>query len=111
MKTAEPRCQPRAWAADEWLILGWTALWPLAERRRLQQAAVGPQCIQTSRKLKRGLFANVTLKNLTIVADLFDNVIRPVCRKTKLLPKIVADTEQALDFRLPLDCRIWSTFC
>ena len=58
-----------------------TAVSGLAEGRRVDQPAIGPQGVEAARDTQRGIYADVALKDLAVVTDLANDLVCPVIRQ------------------------------
>src|SRR5205814_2912273 len=71
-----------------------------ADRRRILQAAFGPQTVQPARNLERRALADILFKHLAVVPDVLDNAIAPVLGEAELFAIIALGAEQALYIRV-----------
>src|SRR6266699_874161 len=71
-------------------------------RRRVLNAAFGPQPIDAATDTELGARSHVALEHFTVIADLSDNAHHPVLRQPELLAEITLNSQQASDFRLVL---------
>src|SRR5689334_8788278 len=69
----------------------------LADRRRVHQAAFGPEVVDAARQPDRRLRPEVALEALAVVADLLDDAVRPLLVETEELPGVLGDAEETLD--------------
>src|SRR5438874_12270724 len=67
-----------------------------ADRRRVHQAALGPQVVDAARQVDRRLLAQVALETLAIVAHLLDDAIRPLRIQAEQLAHVLGNAEEAL---------------
>src|SRR3990170_6916088 len=65
---------------------------PLADRRCVDQAALGPQCVLPARQAER---AEVALEDLTVVAHVLDRTVDEVIRDAQLQAHVALHAEQA----------------
>src|SRR6185369_10181792 len=68
----------------------------LADRRRVHQAALGPEVDDAARQPDRRLRPEVALEALAVVADLLDDAIRPLLVEAEELAGVFRDAEEAL---------------
>src|SRR5262245_29092515 len=62
-------------------------------RRRILNAALGPEPIDAATDAELGTHSHIALEHLTVIADLFDNADHPVLGQAELLPEIALDTQ------------------
>src|ERR1700743_1213759 len=77
--------------------LGWRgpSLTILLERRREEQAALGPELVAAALQLERRAHADGALVALAVVPDLLDDVVGPVVGEAHHLAELALDAEQA----------------
>src|SRR5215467_4476679 len=68
-----------------------------AHRRRVHDAALGPQRVQAARDLERRVLSDVALEHLAVVPDMLDDAVDPVLGEAELLAERVLRPEQAAD--------------
>ena len=71
----------------------------LPYRRRVLQAALGPQRVKTAFDLEWRVFAHVAFEHLAIVADVLDDTHYPVLGEPELFAVIALGVDQLLDVR------------
>src|SRR5258706_2779552 len=71
-----------------------------ADRRRVHQAALGPQVVDAARQPDRGLRPEVALEAFAVVADLLDDAVRPLLVQAEQLAGVFRDTEETLHARV-----------
>src|SRR4029078_2919021 len=71
-----------------------------ADRRRVLDAAFGPQLVQPALDLERRAHADVTLKRFTVIADLLYDTDGPILGQPELLSIIALGPDEALDLRV-----------
>src|SRR6185312_11031237 len=72
----------------------------LADRRRVLQAALRPQLVQTAVDLERAAGADVLVEALAVVTDLLDDVVDPLLVDAERLAHAGRDAKDALDRRV-----------
>ena len=70
----------------------------LLKRRRVHQAAVGPQGIQPAFDFEWRVDADIALEHFTVVADHFDDVVGPLLVQAEGFAVAGAHAEETLDF-------------
>src|SRR5262245_40394657 len=69
---------------------------PSPDRRRVLQAALGPQRVGAARDLQRRALADVAVEYLRVVSDVLDRAVGPVLGQAELLAVIPLGAEEAL---------------
>src|SRR5262245_59045561 len=71
-----------------------------SDRRRVLDAALGPEPVQAAADAELGACADIAVEDLTVVADLLHDAHHPVLAQAELFSEIALDAEQPADFRL-----------
>src|ERR1043166_6448152 len=67
------------------------------DRRRVLDAALGPQRVEAALDLERGALAHVALEHLAVVADVLDDAYRPILGQPELLAVVALGTDELFD--------------
>src|SRR5262245_36673684 len=70
------------------------------DRRRVLDAALGPQPIDAAADAELRPGAHVAFEHLAVIPDLLDDAHRPVLGQTELLAEIAFDAQETSDLRL-----------
>src|SRR5262245_52061826 len=70
-----------------------------ADRRRILDAALGPEPVEASANAQLGAGADIAFERLTVVADVLDDAHEPVLGEPELFAVIALDADQPPDFR------------
>src|SRR5476649_798285 len=70
----------------------------LLERRREQQAALGPELVAAALQLERRAHADGALEAFAVVSDLLDDVVGPVVGEAHHLAELALDAQDAAHF-------------
>ena len=68
-----------------------------ADRRRVLDAALGPQLVQAALDLERRALPDVAFEHLAVIADMLDDADGPVLGQAELLAVIAFGADEALD--------------
>src|SRR5262249_14829014 len=77
-----------------------TSIANLPDRRRVLDAALGPEPIDAAADAELRPRSHIALEDFAIVADLLDDAHHPVLGQTELLAEIALDAQQAPDLGL-----------
>src|SRR5215469_1143482 len=72
----------------------------LPDRRRVLDAAFGPQRVEAALDLERRALSDVALEHLAVVAHVFDDAHRPVFGQPELFAVIAFGAHELLDIRI-----------
>src|ERR1039458_8069652 len=71
-----------------------------ADRRRVLDAALVPQFVQTAVDFQRRVLPDIAFERLAVIADELDDADRPVLAQAQLLAVIAFGADETLDFRI-----------